>query len=218
MKVDFDKSMLNTKLEIQEQTFQSISREIHDNINLSLTLAKLNLNTLSLKNLSVASEKIASSIEFISKAIRDLSDISRSMNSEVINEQGLIRALEFETEKLKALNWFKVETTITGNPVFMDPQKELFIFRIVQEAFNNILKHAHASRIRLQLHYEKDIVDIWVEDDGDGFDQSFIKGKDSKKISAGLLNMQKRAELLNGHYSLESTPGKGTKINILIPY
>ncbi|MBL0152942.1 MAG: hypothetical protein IPP93_05460 [Chitinophagaceae bacterium] len=65
---------------------------------------------------------------------------------------------------------------------------------------------------------KKDIVDIWVEDDGDGFDQSFIKGKDSKKISAGLLNMQKRAELLNGHYSLESTPGKGTKINILIPY
>ncbi|MBL0152941.1 MAG: hypothetical protein IPP93_05455 [Chitinophagaceae bacterium] len=98
VKVDFEKSMLNTKLEIQEQTFQSISREIHDNINLSLTLAKLNLNTLSLKNLSVASEKIASSIEFISKAIRDLSDISRSMNSEVINEQGLIRALEFETE------------------------------------------------------------------------------------------------------------------------
>ncbi len=218
IKINSEKSILNTRLEIQEQTFQNISREIHDNINLSLTLAKLNLNTLKLENITLTAEKINNSIELVSKAIRDLSDLSRSMNSEIINELGLIRALELEVEKIKKLNWFNIETTIGGNTVFMDPQKELFIFRIVQEAFNNILKHAHAANIKLSLLYAEDQVDITIEDDGAGFDALALKYQDPKRISAGLLNMQKRAELMNGQYLIDSIPGKGTRINISIPY
>lgn len=218
IKADFEKNLLNTRLEIQEQTLQSIAREIHDNINLSLTLAKLNLNTLDILNPQSVQEKIASTIEFVSKAISDLSDISRSMNSEVITEQGLISALELETEKLRKLDWFIVQFEITGDPVYMEAQKELFIFRIVQEAYNNILKHAYAGHVMLSIHYEKNRVEITVTDDGRGFDKNSRQENIPKNPSAGLLNMQKRADLLNGKCFIDSSPGKGTRIYVTIPF
>src|SRR5690242_9095625 len=96
LKHDHEKTILKTQLEMQEQTFQHISREIHDNISLSLTLAKLNLNTFNWNNRSQGKNQLDSSLEQISKAIADLSDISKGMNSELIANQGLIVALEKE--------------------------------------------------------------------------------------------------------------------------
>src|SRR4029079_17393553 len=84
LKLDYEKSLLRTQLEIQEQTLQHISREIHDNINLSLTLAKLNLNTFDWGHPDKSKNKIDSSLLQISKAIVDLSDLSKGMNSELI--------------------------------------------------------------------------------------------------------------------------------------
>src|SRR5215831_12354634 len=89
LKLDHEKRLLQTQLEMQEQTFQHISREIHDNISLSLTLAKLNLNTLHWENAEKAKAQTDLSLEQISKAINDLSDISKSLNSELIINQGL---------------------------------------------------------------------------------------------------------------------------------
>src|ERR1044071_1310040 len=93
---NFEKTLLSTQLEIQEQTFQNISREIHDNIGLSLTLAKLNLNTIDWNNISHSQEKVGGSINFISRAIEDLSYISKALHTGFIDENGLLRALELE--------------------------------------------------------------------------------------------------------------------------
>ena len=216
LRSEYEKSVLKTQIEIQEQTFQAISRDIHDNINLSLTLAKLNLNTFDLEDKEKSTDKLNSSIEFISKAIVDLTDISRSMNSDIVCEQGLIKALELETEKLKKLNCFFVQFKLSGDPVFMDAQKELLIFRIIQESFNNILKHAKAKNIRLEMHYGDNRVDITVVDDGTGFFSEPELGE--SKTTSGLRNMRKRAELLEGRFNITSYPGAGTSIRILIPF
>ena len=147
IKADYEKAILNTQLEIQEQTFQNISREIHDNIGISLTLAKLNLNTLNLNDQFQSKEQVNSSIALVTKAISDLNDISQSLNAEYIASYGLINALEQETRKLKNLGLHDITFEVSGNTIFMDAQKELIIFRIVQEALNNILKHAEARKI-----------------------------------------------------------------------
>ena len=215
---DYEKNLLKTQLEIQEQIFQTISRDIHDNINLLLTLAKLNLNTLDLNDKEKSSVQVNSSINYISTAISDLTNISRSMSSDLITEQGLISALNEETEKLRKLTRFNIQFDVNGNPIFMDAQKELFIFRIVQESFNNILKHAHAKHVNLCLYYKKNGVDITITDDGIGFAIPNDQGKISTKLTSGLRNMQKRANLLNGNCHIESTPGNGTIINISIPF
>jgi signal transduction histidine kinase len=217
LKSDFEKNLLRTRLEIQEQTFQVISREIHDNITLSLTLAKLNLNTFDFRHNEKSVYKINSSIDLVSKAISDLTDISKSINSDIIVNQGLITALEQEIGKLKKLNSFNITYIISGEPVYMDAQRELFIFRIVQEAFNNILKHAQPKTVRLKLYYGSKQLKVTVSDDGKGF--TFENADSVKHIcSSGLRNIHKRAELLNGKCFIKSSPDLGTTINVLIPF
>ena len=218
LKHDHEKDILQTQLEMQEQTLQHISREIHDNISLSLTLAKLNLNTFDWNNPSQAQNQLDSSLQQISKAIADLSDISKGMNSELIANQGLIVVLEKETKRLKELNLFEFNCAITGSPVFMDSQKELVIFRIIQEAFNNIIKHAKATSVKLSLEYSLDHISVLIADNGKGFCKEAVAQNKNKESSAGLNNMQKRAALFRGKTIIESTLNAGTNIYITIPY
>ena len=133
-RVAFHEHLTNTQLEIQEETFQNISREIHDNIGLSLTVAKLNLNTLDLNQTKNALAAIESSIELIGHAINDLSDISKGLNSEAIGSLGLLNVLQMELDKIKRSGKYKILLTVDGTPVFMNSQKELILFRVAQEA------------------------------------------------------------------------------------
>src|ERR1044072_1544490 len=165
LKSDFEKTLLSTQLEIQEQTFQSISREIHDNIGLSLTLAKLNLNTIDWNNISHSQEKVDGSITFISRAIEDLSYISKALHTGFIEENGLLKALELEINKIEKLGIYDIRYDVTGSPVYMKTQKELVIFRIIQEVLNNCIKHAEATAISLQLNYKSNEVEIELSDE-----------------------------------------------------
>ena len=216
LKLDYEKSLLHTQLEIQEQTLQHISREIHDNISLSLTLAKLNLNTFDWNSVTKAKNQVHCSLEQISKAITDLSHLSKGLNSELIINQGLIEVLKNEMDRLKELELFQVNYTITGNPVFMDSQKELVIFRIIQEAFNNIIKHAKATVVKLSLHYDLDQLKILITDNGTGFCKDAVL--QNNKSAAGLNNMNKRAKILNGQTMIQSELQSGTSVYITIPY
>ena len=138
------------------------------------------------------------------------------MNSELICSQGLIEALERESTRIRELGLFELEYRINGNPVFMESQKELVIFRIIQEAFNNIIKHAKATLVKLILDYKEDHIDIAIADNGKGFCKDNIAG--DRKTNAGLTNMQKRAVLFNGKTIIESKVGSGTSIIVTIPY
>src|SRR5215212_8332908 len=88
IKHDFEKTLLKTQVEIQEQTFSSISKEIHDNISLSLTLAKLNLNTLNWVEVESSTEAVRNSIKIIGSAISDLGNLAKSMNPDMIKKLG----------------------------------------------------------------------------------------------------------------------------------
>lgn len=215
LKYEFEKNLLDTRVEIQEQTFLSISREIHDNISLSLTLAKLNLNTLDWNNVDKTFESVKDSIDIIGSAITDLSDMSKSMNPELIANLGLLNALENEIMKIQKLARIHINFELSGDLVFIESEKELVVFRIIQEAFNNIIKHSHAKKVTLRLHYDINHIEIWVKDDGIGFNQN--QERSTKDNKAGLLNMQTRAELFKGNIWIESTPHLGTQLLIKIP-
>src|SRR5688572_14556151 len=92
--LDHEKNLLETKIEIQEDTFQHISREIHDNIGLSLTLAKLQLNTLNNENRESSKNLVGSSVDLISKSIEDLNNLSKALDADIIRNLGLMYALE----------------------------------------------------------------------------------------------------------------------------
>ena len=216
--VEFEKNLLNSQLEIQEEILQNISRELHDNICLTLTLAKLNLVTLTPHNRHENLDRINSSIELLSKSISELSDMSHSMNSQLLEDFGLIKALEIESEKMKKPGLFKTSFIVEGESVFMSSEKELVIFRIIQEAFNNVLKHSAAENVFLQLYYNESHLEAIVKDDGIGFSIEQVKLNGKLKLHSGLTNIKKRAELINGNCTVTSHVNKGTTIHLSIPY
>ena len=218
LKFDYEKNQLKIQLEIQEATFQNISREIHDNIGLSLTLAKLYLNTLTLNNDTQSNPTIEASIELISTAITDLSDISKGLNSEAICQQGFLQALQIEVEKIKKSKKFKVDLEITGQPIFCESSKELMLYRITQEALNNIIKHSKATSIELILQYDRHNLNLLIKDDGIGINWKEIQELKLTKIMSGLNNMKNRAQLINGKLDIQSSPNNGTSISINVPF
>jgi len=116
-------------------------------------------------------------------------------------------------------NRFKndIELEVRGELQFLNTNSELLIFRIIQESINNIIKYAKAENIKISIHYSEENMKISITDDGIGFDPDTIIA--NKKIGemAGLKNMRQRAESLNGKLTIDSTPGKGTLLNIIIP-
>jgi two-component system NarL family sensor kinase len=213
IKQDNEKMLLKAKLEMQEQTFQDISREIHDNISLSLTLAKLHLNTFAWNEKEKSTEKVNTSIELLSKSIEELSDISKSLNADIIIQQGLLGAIEDELHRIRRANQFTISYELSGTPIYLDSKKELIIFRIIQEAFNNIIKHAGASHTTLALHYNPVNLAITLADDGRGFLANLV----TLNNEAGLKNMESRIKMLNGNMKISSLPGKGTTLLFTVP-
>ncbi|MBE2230902.1 MAG: hypothetical protein IAE96_09680 [Chitinophagaceae bacterium] len=210
---DYEKNLIQTQLEIQEQTFQHISREIHDHINLSLTLAKLQLNTFDWNEKEKSAVKLDSSISLLTNSIAELSDISRSLNADLIGQQGLLKALEEEMQRIRQTELFTVKFEVTGTPFYLDSNKELIIFRIIQEAFNNIIKHSRAGETSLELRYQPARLMILVSDNGRGF--TCQAGAESGK--AGLRNMETRIRILNGQMQISSNPEQGTCLCFTIP-
>jgi signal transduction histidine kinase len=214
MEANYERNILKTQLEIQEQTFQNISREIHDNISLSLTLFKLHLHTLDWSNKEKLSEKIDTSINLLTNSIAGLRDISKGLNADVIIQHGLIKALEDELHRIRQVGMFHIDFEITGIPEYMDHQKELIIFRIVQESFNNIIKHSGATKTKLILYFLVPTLSIIISDNGNGF----YKDLTVSNRQAGLKNMETRIKILKGEMKIESKPGFGTVLSFTIPF
>ncbi len=209
--VEFEKNLLNAQIEIQEQTLQLISREIHDNIGLSLTLAKLNLNTLSpcAENRNNNS-KVNDAIGLLTQSIQDLSSIAKGMNFEKIKEDGLSKALETEIARANKVNKTRFSLRISENLTFMPTEKELIIFRIIQEGINNILRHADANHAKIELSNRTDYLFLEVADDGIGMPNGLTESGN------GLKNIKARTRILEGELQIMQTY-PGTSIQITIP-
>lgn len=210
MKTQFEQELLQTQIEIQEQTLKTISEEIHDNVGQVLSLAKLNLNTFE----SHPEKKLQDTKQLISKAINDLRDLSRSMHGDRIAELGLQQSIADELLILQNSGEFETDLKLTGDIYKLQPQKEMVLFRIVQEALHNSIKHAKATKLEVELHYQPDIFTLTIGDNGTGFSREALE---SSKKGIGLKSMQSRAELIDGNFSIQSSVETGTIISIELP-
>jgi len=214
-KFNYDKELYKAQLEIQEQTFQQISREIHDNVGQFLSLAKLSLTTIDFDRREETESGIAEISEILEKALEDLRDMSKSMNPEIIRKGGLKRAIEMQVGFLQRGGKYHVTFNMYGDYHTISEQKEIILFRILQEAVNNIIRHAAASDITILLSSNNAELKLHIQDNGKGFD---IKNPypASRKIG-GITNMQQRAKLIDARFDIESILGKGTTITVLTP-
>jgi two-component system, NarL family, sensor kinase len=214
MRFQYQEQLLKTQLEIQEQTLKIISQEIHDNIGQALTLAKLNLNTMLPVSDNALEQKILNSKELVSKAITDLRDLSHSLDTDYVQEMGLQRAIEYELERIQKSDAANAQLEIEGNAFRLSKQKELILFRITQEAFNNSLKHAEPTTIKVYMLYAAEGLTMVIADDGRGMD---LLNVTAPNTGVGTRNMQNRAAMIGATVGFESSPGNGTSITIFLP-
>ena len=217
LKFTYQQTLLQTQLEIQEQTLKNISQEIHDNIGQVLSLAKLNINTMSGATAEALEEKINDSKQLVGKAIQDLRDLSRSLNTDYVVEMGLMRSVEYELELIKKTGSFQTHFNIEGKTYRLNQQQELILFRMVQEILHNIIKHAKAKTIDVSMNYLPDVFAFTVTDDGEGFDTRILTESNRDGAGLGIRNMHNRAKLIGADFNLASTIGKGTTITITLP-
>lgn len=209
----FRNQLLHTELQAQETVFMMISREIHDNIGLSLTTIKLFLHTLMPRNNPDEAKRINGSVKLLGRVMEELRHLCRSMNGDVLEDQGLVNALQQEVDRINQLNHLQIGLRIEGEQVNFDAKRELVVLRMIQESINNILKHARAGIVDIHLHFTEKRLLLNVSDDGIGITTAPQK----KQPGCGLVNLQKRAELLSGYCSVSSNEPKGTNIHISIP-
>ena len=202
----FQQELLRTQLEIQEQTLKTISQEIHDNVGQVLSLAKLNLNTLP----NSSEPKIQNTKNLVSKAINDLRNLSHSLHGDIIAELGLQESIANELKIIESTKAFETELNVTGTVFKINPQKEMVLFRIVQEALNNCIKYSEAKKITVLMQYQPQLFMLQVQDDGKGFDAE-------KNTGIGMKSMLNRAQLIGGSFNMQSILAKGTIITIELP-
>jgi signal transduction histidine kinase len=207
MSIQFEQTLLNSKLEIQEQTFTHIAQEIHDNIGQVLSLVRLNLNTL---GPVMDEQKINLMDQLMEKAISDLRHLSHSLDANVILQSGWINAVKKLLTAIQKTNTCKVWITIDEELPSIGKEKSIILYRMMQEIINNIVKHAEASEIAFTAGKKNGSVVVVIVDNGKGFDKkSVTKG-------AGLQNLESRARMINAALIITSEPGNGTDITISI--
>lgn len=213
LRLEKEATELITRIETQEQTFQLIGREIHDNINQVLTLAKLTLAS----SVNVVNDETQlvfnQASTLIVEAISGLTAISISLNSELIMEIGLIEILKRESSRLKKIG-NEIDLNIDENIEELNPTAQLLIFRISQETIRNAITHGKAKNIYLTIRKENQTVYLKIADNGAGFNVADIK---EKKLSQGLKNIKNRIEMSKGDFSIYSSSNTGTIIEISLP-
>jgi len=214
----FQEEIVKVQIENEEQTLNRISQEIHDNIGQILSLVKLNLNTVKVEKCDTQTQKkIEGTKELVSKAINDLRQLSKSLNSIHLSQQYLSDSIKQELEVINRTEEFTTELILCGDERTFESQKQLIIFRIIQETLNNIVKHAKAKLIRVELDYELESFTIKVIDDGVGFDLSSQHLINGKERGTGLSNISYRAKLIGASLDIDSQKGKGTAITLNMP-
>lgn len=211
-KEEFQKQLLQSQLEIQEQTFDHISQEIHDNVGQVMSLAKVQLSIMKeTNNLDMVDEVK----ENISKALTDLRDIAKSLSSERIRSMSIVDAVRIETERINKSGIIYATVSCEGEERKTAEQKKQILFRMIQECLQNIIKHAQASEVNLQFYYLPDMLDVIVRDNGKGFDVNQAMGNST---GLGLQNIKIRASLIGAELAIESTLDKGSTITIKMPH
>jgi len=204
----FEEILTKSQIEIRENALRNIAWELHDNVGQLLSLARLELNILQPNVIEENTSKVKEISELIGDSIQDIRSLSKTLNPEVINNMGLTQAIENEINRFNRLNFLDARIDIKGE-TYEIPQKDVIIlFRILQEFFNNTIKHSKATTLHINVIYTPEKIYLCAKDNGEGFDI------DKVNKGSGLINMKSRADLI--HTKIKQTSSQeGTKIELI---
>ncbi|MEI6059836.1 MAG: sensor histidine kinase [Bacteroidota bacterium] len=205
---------LRSVIDGQDQERNRLSRELHDGIGQSLIAVKLQLENAETQNYSMMRAGIDAAKSMIDLTIEDVRRVCNALLPAALSEFGIVSTLRALCSELSSLAGFKAVFENAGSVDRISKKSQIYIYRIAQEALNNITKHARATEVSMKLVRENNIVTLEVTDNGKGF----IFDPVCFAQRNGLQNMRERTLLLQGEFLVNSEPGKGTTIKVSIPY
>jgi len=210
----YNSALLKTKIEMQEQALDFVSQEIHDNVGQVLSFSCMQLSNLKgFVEDAGAKAMLSDNLDRIRQTVKELRLLSHSLNTTLIEKRDLEEAIEAELNRIQAFSPIKCKLEIIGPSQDLNPELRLLIFRIIQEALQNVVKHAEASSVIIMLTYDPKAMELCIIDDGKGISSSKLKDISSM----GMINMHQRATLLNGNLQVVSDGNKGTSVILNIP-
>ncbi len=205
-------------VEVQETERRHLARELHDELGQTLTVAQLNLQAV-LQSSPGCPERprLQESLEAVELVLQQVRDLALNLRPAMLDDLGLKPALVWLTQRQAELGGLKSEIHADTLKQRLDSEIETECFRIAQEALTNVVRHAKAKTVTVELHPEKDQIHLCVRDDGLGFDVAPVRMNAVLGASLGLLSMEERAALAGGHLAFKSSPGAGTEVHAWLP-
>jgi signal transduction histidine kinase len=209
-------------VDAQEGERQRIARDLHDETGQALTAIGMGLRGLStaLTNNRSRDQTVKTLRQLESLAADSLHELQRliaDLRPSHLDDLGLPAALRWYASIVQERTGLKIKVDIEGDELLISSALKIAIFRIVQEALNNITKHAQAKDVYIRLEYQPQHVLVSVRDDGVGFDLDTVPMTRTRRPSLGLAGMQERAALMKGEVSIRSSPGQGTIVEARLP-
>lgn len=208
----WQKARIKAEIDTLENERKRIAGDLHDELGPILSAVKLQINHLEPEDETekIVLEKSSSQIDEIIQRFRE---ISYDLLPNTLVRKGLTKAVDEFIGKMSDANKIKFQFKYPGG-LIVQKEKEINIYRIIQEIIHNTIKHARASSLVIELYQKNNLLILQTEDDGIGFNYKALQIESS---GLGLLNIQSRVSVLNAQLTVNSEPGKGTSFQVIIP-
>lgn len=211
--------LLQQVIKAQEEERKRISRDLHDQLG-----ARLSGLTMSIEAAGHLLPEYPDPLkdrwqrvkDLATQALEDTHKLILDLRPGVLDELGLVAAIRAEAETHLQSRGIQIDVCVTGTRRRLTPERELTLFRIVQEAITNIEKHSSARNVKLTIDFHDATVTVTVEDDGIGFDVASVPNDGNETRGLGLLGMRERANLAGGSLQIESQVGHGTRVEVIM--
>jgi two-component system, NarL family, sensor kinase len=202
---------------VQEDERRRLARELHDGLGQTLTALTNQLERLQQKLDAGQTASLAGPVDTARSALNEIRELSRLLRPPVLDDLGLPAALSWLTRTLEQRTGLHVDLALEGLHHRLDPDLETLVFRIVQEALTNVLRHAGVERAEVGVSRIGTLLELRVSDNGKGFDPQSVLAGGEASTGSGLRGMRDRLELFGGRLELFSSPGRGTLLTAEVP-
>ncbi len=205
---------------LEQRLRQQLARDLHDGPVQRVSNATMNLMSLQAqleRDPQNAQAELSDAIQALQLAIAEMRAMMMNLRPIVLESQGLVPALEALVRQISETTRLDAQLENYVIDLRLAPGVETNIYYIVQEAAQNIIKHAGAKHITIRLHWFEDALHVTIRDDGRGFHVENVQDDYAKRQSLGLVNLYERAELIQGQITIDSIPGRGTTVRLRVP-
>ncbi len=203
-------------IESQEKERKRIASELHDNLSQNLLLINNELQQFQISSNSNA-EEVNQALDLVKESIRDVRDISTSLHPDQLDKLGFKRSVEGAVNKISHATGIKFEMKIQKVDNILPAEKEIHLYRIIQEALNNIIKHSGAKKAEILIEQADHKINARLKDYGKGFDITGRERIGEAVIHFGLYGMEDRVNLIGGSIKIETKPEAGTTVSVSVP-